>query len=174
MRKTSMLFAITLFLAAVLAPAQQPQGADAKPLPGKVTRLNRVPVNKEILKVKLPHPKEFSLPNGLAVMVLENHKLPSVTYSLWIKSGALSDPAEMPGLTAFTANMLREGTTRRTSSQIALDLDELGATFSTNAIFGSNATTVQAYILSQSADKVMELMSDIVLNPKFPADELEK
>src|SRR2546423_6687063 len=162
MRKTSMLFVIALFLGAVLAPAQQPQAGD-KPLPGKVTRLNRVPVNKEILKVKLPHPKEFSLPNGLAVLVLEDHKLPTVNYSLWIKSGALSDPADMPGLAAFTADTLRGGTAKRTSSQIALDLDELGASFLTNASFGSNATTVQASGLTQSADELMELMREIDL-----------
>jgi zinc protease len=173
MRKTSMLFVIALFLGAILTPAQQPQAGD-KPLPGKVTRLNRVPVNNEILKVKLPHPKEFSLPNGLTVMVLEEHKLPTVNYSLWIKSGALSDPADMPGLASFTTDTLRDGTAKRTSTQIATDLDELGATFNTTAAFGANLTIIQASGLSQSADKLMELASDIVLNPTFPADELEK
>lgn len=172
--RTKFMVLIAGFLAAISMSAQQPQGADAKPMPGKVTRLNRVPVSNEILKVKLPHPKEFALPNGLAVLVLEDHKLPTVNYSLWIKSGALSDPADMPGLASFTADMLREGTTTRTSSQIAADLDELGTTFNGNAAFGSNLTTLQANGLSQSADKLMELLSDLVQNPKFPVDELEK
>jgi zinc protease len=165
---------IAVFLANLSISAQQPQGADAKPLPGKVTRLNRVPVNSEVLKVKLPHPKEFTLPNGLVVLVLEDHKLPTVNYSLWIKSGALSDPGDMPGLASFTADMLREGTATRSSTQIAGELDELGTTFNGNASFGSNLTTLQASALSQSADKSMELLSDLVQNPKFPADELEK
>jgi zinc protease len=174
MRIKSFLFVAAIFLFAMAAFAQQPQGGDAKPLPGKVTRLNRVPVNSEILKVKLPHPKEFSLPNGLTVLVLEDHRLPTVNYSLWIKSGALSDPADMPGLASFTVDMLREGTATRSSSQIASELDELGATFGGNAGFGSNLTTVQASGLSQSGDKLMELLGDLVQNPKFPADELEK
>ncbi len=174
MRTKFTLFAAAVLLLALAASAQQPQGGEAKPLPGKVTRLNRVPVNNEILKVKLPHPKEFTLPNGLAVMVLEDHKLPTVNYSLWIKSGALSDPGDMPGLASFTSDMLREGTATRSSTQIAAELDELGATFFGNAGFGSNLTIVQASGLSQSADKVMELLSDLTLNPKFPADELEK
>lgn len=171
--RTKFMLLIVVFLA-VAASAQQPQGADVKPLPGKVTRLNRVPVNSEILKVKLPHPKEFTLPNGLTVLVLEDHKLPTVNYSLWIKSGALSDPADMPGLASFTADMLREGTATRSSIQIATELDELGTTLNGNAPFGSNLTTVQANGLSQSADKLMELLSDLVQNAKFPADELEK
>lgn len=167
-------FLAALFLFVLPAFSQQPQGSDAKPLPGKVTRLNRVPVNNEILKVKLPHPKEFSLPNGLTVLVLEEHRLPTVNYSLWIKAGALSDPADMPGLASFTADMLREGTATRSSSQIASELDELGATFTGNAAFGSSLTILQASGLSQSADQVMELLSDLTRSPKFPADELEK
>jgi zinc protease len=174
MRRKLISFIAAGFLLTFPALAQQPQGADAKPLPGKVTRLNRVPVNNEILKVKLPHPNEFSLANGLTVLVLEEHRLPTVNYSLWIKSGALSDPADMPGLASFTADMLREGTATRTSSQIAAQLDELGATFNGNAAFGSNLTVLQASGLSQSADMLMELLSDLTRNPKFPADELEK
>ena len=69
---------------------------------------------------------------------------------------------------------MREGTGKRNSTQIATELDELGATFSADAAFGSNLTTIQASGLSQSADKLMDVLSDIVLNPSFPADELQK
>jgi zinc protease len=139
-----------------------------------VQRLNKAPMNNEILKVKLPHPVEVSLPNGLTVLVLERHRLPTVSYSLWIKSGALSDPKDMPGLASFTADLLREGTAKRNSTQIATDLDELGATFNANASFGANLTAIQTSGLSQNAEKLMDLMSDMVLNASFPADELQK
>lgn len=165
-------FVIALGLAASLAGAQQPNGA--KQLPSKVQRLNRAPVSSEVLKVKLPHPAELQLANGLTVLVLEQHRLPTVYLSLWIRSGALSDPKDIPGLASFTADQLRDGTSKRTSVQIATELDELGATFNAAAPFGGNLTTVQASGLSESADKLMDLMSDIVLNPSFPADELEK
>ncbi len=164
---------LLLVLGLASAFAQQPN-ADSKQLPTKVERLNRAPINNEILKVKLPHPQEISLPNGLTVLVLEQHKLPVVYFGLWIRSGALSDPQGMPGLASFTADLLRDGTAKRSSSQIAAELDDLGATFNANAGFGENLTTMQATGLSGSADKVMELFSDIVLNPTFPADELEK
>jgi zinc protease len=170
----SLNFALVLFTAGL--SAQQPQGpaADTKQLPSKVQRLNKAPVNNEILKVKLPHPVEVTLPNGLTMLVVEQHHLPTVYYSLWIKSGALSDPKDMPGLASFTADLLRDGTAKRNSTQLANDLDELGAFFNADASFGSNVTTVQASGLSESADKLMDIMSDIVLNPSFPADELQK
>ena len=173
MQKRLLNFLVVLTLTATCAFAQQPPSAvDNQQLPTHVQRLNRVPVNPEILKVKLPHPKEVHLPNGLTVLILEQHKLPTVSFSLWIKSGALSDPKDMPGLASFTADLLREGTAKRSTSQIATELDELGATFNSGAGFGSNLTSINASGLSDSADKLMDLMSDIVLNPSFPADEL--
>lgn len=159
------------FVAATLS-AQQP--GENKQLPSKVERLNRAPVNKEVLKVKLPHPAELSLPNGLTVLVLEQHRLPTIYVSLWIKSGAISDPKDAPGLASFTADLLRDGTAKRSSTEIATELDELGATFNANAPFGANLTAIQVTGLSASTGKLMDLMSDIVLNPTFPADELEK
>lgn len=165
-------------LLAAGALAQQPQGeaagGDSKQLPSKVQRLNKAPVNNEILKVKLPHPVEVNLPNGLPLLILEQHHLPTIYVSLWIKSGALTDPKDMPGLASFTADLLREGTAKRNSTQIAAELDELGATFNAEASFGSNLTTIQASGLSQSTDKLMDIMSDLALNPAFPADELQK
>jgi predicted Zn-dependent peptidase len=173
MLKRYLSFVLVAGLSAALASAQQP-GGDSKQLPSKVTRLNKAPVNHEILKVKLPHPTEVSLPNGLTVLVLEQHKLPTIFCSLWIKSGALSDPADIPGLASFAADQLRDGTAKRNSTQIATELDEMGATFTADAPFGANLTIVSSSGLSDSADKLMELMSDIVLNPNYPADEWEK
>src|ERR1044071_6232799 len=167
-------FVLFLFTAGLSAQQPQGAGADTKQLPSKVQRLNKAPVNNEILKVKLPQPGEVALPNGLTMLVLEQHRLPTVYYSLWIKSGALSDPKDTPGLASFTAPLLRADTAKQNSPKIAPDLDELGATFNADASFGANVTTIQPSGLSQSADKLMDIMSDIVLNPSFPADELQK
>src|SRR5205807_401927 len=175
--RSSPLF-LTIFVAlcfSAIVVAQQPQGGgEHEQLPSHVQRLNHVPVNQEILKVKLPHPKEVQLPNGLTLMVLEQHKLPTISVTLWIKSGALSDPKDMPGLASFAADLLRDGTSKRSGTQIAAELDEIGANFGANAGFGSNLTSITASGLSESADKLMDLMSDIVLNPSFPTDEIER
>src|ERR1051326_4712481 len=111
------IFVLNLILGlGAIAFSQQPApgaAGDNKQLPSKVQRLNKVPINNEILKVKLPHPAEITLPHGLTVLILAQHHLPTVYFSLWIKSGALSDPKDVPGLASFTADLLREGTAKR-------------------------------------------------------------
>jgi zinc protease len=140
----------------------------------KVVRLNRAPVSNEILQVILPRPVVTKLPNGLTVLVLERHKLPTVDFTLWIGTGDMSDPKDMPGLASFTAGMLREGTTHRTSAQLAADVDKIGATLNASSDFGDTNSSVDASGLSPSTGQILDLISDIVLNPTFPPDELEK
>ena len=140
----------------------------------KVERLNRAPVNKEILRVKLPVPTTVKLPNGLTLLLLEDHKLPTIAFTMWIRPGQLADPNELPGLASFTADMLREGTERRTSSQIAAEVDSLGASLSADSRFGASYTSVNGSGLIDSASQILDLMSDIVLHPAFPEAELAK
>ena len=140
----------------------------------KVVRLNRAPVNNEILKVTLPKPVVTKLPNGLTVLVLERHKLPTVNIVLQFGTGDMSDPKDSPGLAGFTIDMLREGTTHRTSAQLAADVDRIGAALSSSAEFGSTVSRIDASGLSPSTGQILDLIADIVLNPTFPEDELEK
>jgi zinc protease len=171
---------LVLFIAALMLGTysitllgQGMEGSKTVPL-SKVVRLNRAPVNKEILRVKLPRPREIKLDNGLDILVLERHKLPTVAFMLWVKTGALEDPGNLPGLAEFTADMLREGTTHRSSAQIAKDVDDIGASLGASASFGRNVSTGAASGLVENTDRILELMSDIVLNPTFPEDELGK
>lgn len=138
----------------------------------KVERLNRAPVNKEILRVQLPKPTIMKLKNGLTLVLLEDHKLPTVDFSMSIRPGQLADPADLPGLASFTAGMLREGTERCTSAQIAAEVDTLGASLNAGSAFGSSSTSVNASGLNNDAAAILDLMSDIVLHPSFPASEL--
>src|ERR1700723_2654779 len=110
--------------------AQVPQDPGSKAIPlSKVERKNKAPVSDEILRVKIPRPAEIKLPNGLTILVLEDHRLPLVTARLTILgAGALNDPADVPGLANVTATMLMEGTQTRSSKQIAEQSEELGAT----------------------------------------------
>jgi len=155
------------------ARAQGPGGEKGAAV-SEVQRLNRAPVSKEILRVKLPRPRETKLANGLTVLVLEQHKLPTVAFTLWVRTGALADPKDLPGLAKATAEMLREGTTHRTSAQLAADIDGIGASLMASAEFGADTSTVGASGLSESTERLLELMSDVVLNPAFPPDELAK
>ncbi len=161
-----------VFCLATLTPARAQGPGGAKGTAGsEVQRLNRAPVNKEVLRVKLPRPRQIKLANGLTVLVLEQHKLPTVAFTLWVETGALADPKDLPGLAKATAEMLREGTAHRSSAQVAVDVDGLGASLGASADFGGGTSTISASGLSESIDRLLELMSDVVLNPTFPPDE---
>jgi len=172
MKKHSLKFATAILVSSVLSQAARAQEHGTSM--SKVERLNRAPVNREVLKVQLPRPTETQLPNGLTLLVLEQHKLPTVSLALWIKTGALADPRDMPGLAKFAADMLREGTGHSTSAQLAAEVDDIGATLNANCAFGSSISTVSASVLVENIDRLLDLMSDVVLNPSFPADELDK
>src|SRR5579863_4431973 len=165
-----------LLAAFALSFAQVPQDPGSKAIPlSKVERKNKAPVSDEILRVKLPKPTELTLPNGLTVLVLEDHRLPLVTARLNILgAGALNDPADVPGLANITAAMLKEGTKTRSSKQIAEQSDELGAMIGAQAPWASETATFTASGLSDNAAQWIALASDILLNPSFPESELNK
>src|SRR5271163_4435901 len=153
--------------AALLAQVPQDPGSKAIPL-SKVERKNKAPVSSEILRVKIPKPTEMTLPNGLTILVLEDHRLPLVTARLTILgAGALNDPADVPGLANITATMLKEGTRTRSSKQIAEQTEGLGASIGAQAPFGSETATFTASGLSDNASQWIALASDILLNPSF-------
>jgi len=173
-----MLMPIAL-VAAVVIPAsvqagQQQGGNKAVPL-SQVERKNRAPVSKDVLKVTLPKPVEATLANGLTVLVLEDHRLPTVNAQVQISgSGAIFEPADRPGLASVTAQMLTLGTTSRTSKQIAEDVDRLGANVFASSGFGSGSSGVNASGLSDNFDQWFAVAVDVLLHPSFPDDELGK
>ena len=169
------LFAALLGEAVCFAQGGPGQGGSKETPLSQVVRLNRAPVSHEILRVKLPRATEMKLDNGLTVLVLENHRLPLVTVRLLILgAGAIDDPAGLPGLASLTASMLREGTATRSSRQIAERTDELGASINAGAPWGSETATFTASGLSDNAAEWIALANDILLNPSFPASELDK
>jgi zinc protease len=165
--------ALTITAFTLTALGGSPVRAQEKTTPlSQVERLNRAPVSKEVLRVQLPRPLVTKLPNGLTLVLLEDHKLPTATFILWIRPGQLADPSNLPGLASFTADMLREGTERRSSLAIAAEADSLGATLGANTRFGSSYTVVNAAGLADGAPQLLDLLSDIVLHPAFPPAEL--
>src|SRR5258705_11263858 len=101
---------------------------DAAVSPSKVERKYRAPVSRDILPVNVPKPVEAKLKNGLTVLIVEDRRAPYISMQLHIGgAGALFEPAGMAGLASITAQMLREGTSTKTSLQIAEEIDRLGA-----------------------------------------------
>jgi zinc protease len=150
------------------SPAQQGpsmKGADIK---------GKAPVNKEILKVKLPKGEEATLPNGLRVIVLESHRVPTFTMQMVVLSGGLSDPADYHGLSNFTAALLREGTRTRKSKDIAEQTDTIGATLTAGSGLSTFTTNVTTTGLVDNFDQALDLFADVILNPTFPQEEVDK
>jgi zinc protease len=153
------------------AAAQEDHSADTS----KVERKNRAPVSKDVLKVTLPRATEATLSNGMTVLIMENHRLPLVSIQYNISgSGPIFEPSNTPGLANITAQMLREGTKTKNSVQIAEQSAQLGAQISASAGFGSSSTVINASGLSDNFDQWLALTNDVLLNPTFPADELNR
>jgi zinc protease len=121
--------------------------------------------------LNIPLPFETVLPNGLRLVIVEDKRLPLVSYRLAFRTGDSHDPKNLPGLTDMMTGMLTEGTESRNSRQIADETARIGATLTAGA--NSDYTTVAASALSIYGDEVLALMADVVLHPSFPEDELE-
>src|SRR5438034_3851444 len=126
MRKALLLL---LLLSVSLRMAPAAQIAPAAPVKtGVEAPKNRAPVSREVLKVKLPRAVESKLENGLTVLILEDHRLPTISMTLDMRgAGGIYEPASMTGLAAATAPMLREGTATRTAQDIPDTADRLAA-----------------------------------------------
>lgn len=116
-------------------------------------------------------PFETTLANGLRVVIVEDARLPLVSYRLALRFGDAHDPQGLPGMADVLTTMLTEGTESRTSREIADEVASLGATLSAGA--GSDHSTVAASALASFGDRVLELLADVALRPSFPANELE-
>ena len=121
--------------------------------------------------IKLPTAYETILPNGLAVIVVEDSRLPLISYRLALRTGDAHDPAELPGLMDMLTGLLTEGTESRSSREIADEVARLGATLQAGA--NSDHTTVAASSLTIFGDNVLELLADVALRPVFPTSEVE-
>ncbi|HLF83152.1 MAG TPA: pitrilysin family protein [Blastocatellia bacterium] len=160
---------VVMALAVMLAAAQAP-----KPSSKGLVIKGKAPISKEVLKVKLPKAFETKLSNGLQVIVLEQHKLPTFNMLMIVLSGGLTDAQDQHGAAQFTSALLREGTKTRNSKQIAEQADSLGATVGANSGLSSADSRVVASGLTDNFDQIMELFADVILNPSFPGDEFNK
>ncbi len=121
--------------------------------------------------LNIPKPFETVLPNGLRVVILEEKRLPLVSYRLALRTGGAHNPSDMPGLMSMLAGLLNEGTETRTSKQIADEIARMGATLVAGST--SDYTTVAASALSMYSDQVLDLMADVTLHPSFPQNEID-
>jgi zinc protease len=115
------------------------------------------------------------LSNGLHLMVLEDHRLPRITFQIIIPgAGGYYDPAAQVGLATYTAQMMREGTKSRTSLQMAQDIDTMAASLSVTSGLSSTTASVSGAALTENFDRLFDMAADVLLNPVFPQEEWDR
>lgn len=140
--------------------AQGPGGLTAPPAPAAPR------------SVQFPQPVERTLPNGLRVIVVTRAGIPVVAAQLSIRSGGEVDPKDMSGVADFTASLLTKGTQKRTAPQIAEAMEALGGSIGSAAAWDSSSVSVA--VMSAQASQAMAIMADVVRNPVFADEEIER
>ena len=122
-------------------------------------------------KFSLPPVEKKKLSNGLAVWMVRQPELPIVSMNLVLKSGGAANPAGKEGLASMTSGLLDTGTKTRSAVEIANALQSIGANM--GAFSSWDQTNVTLQTLTRNLDRALDIYSDVVVNPAFPADELE-
>ncbi len=128
------------------------------------------PPPSEPRQLTIPQVEEVNLINGLKIVIVSKRDLPLVTVSLLLRGGAGLESAEYAGLADVTAEMLTKGTELRSATQIAEQMEFLGASLNADASWDSSSVSVT--VMKDKLSKALAIMSDVVTRPKFPADEL--
>jgi zinc protease len=116
--------------------------------------------------------QKIVLPNGLTLLVKEDHRLPFVEFRAVFKGGVLAENTANNGTTMLLAKLLIKGTKTRSAEKIATEIESVGG--SIDSYGGNNSFGINAEVLSEDFATGLDLLADVILNPVFPADELER
>jgi zinc protease len=153
--------------------AQQDQQDGTGVVPPGVKLVPQMPGPGAPTPYHFPSAATKTLPNGLKVFVVSDHREPSVAARLIIFSaGGIDDPAGTPGVSQMTANLLTQGTKQRSAQDIADAIDFVGGQLTAQA--GKDATTVTLNVVKKDLNLGLDLMSDVVLHPAFKPEELDR
>ncbi len=131
----------------------------------------RPPTPTPLRPVQFPPFQEAALPNGMTLLLIENHEQPSLSVTLSFRAGSAYDPAGKEGLSAMVAELLTKGTPTRSADQIAATIEGVGGSLAAST--GDDFFTVATDVLSDHADLAFELLGDVTRRATFPADEVE-
>lgn len=117
--------------------------------------------------IQIGKAETFRLDNGLTVILVENHKLPQVSYRVFVDYDPVMEK-EAAGYIDLMGDMLSRGTTTRTKAQLDEAVDFIGASLN------SDGNGMSGNSLSKHSDQLLALLSDVLLHPAFPEEEFEK
>ncbi len=153
--KTMKIFAAAIFLSAGALAAQQ-----TPPGPG--------PLRPYVF----PHVEQFTLANGMRVVLVEKHTLPIISSRIILDAGAQREPADKGGLAAVTARLLSQGTKDLSGSEIARRMEALGAQFGTSGAY--SAAFIDLTALKNVYGQALGIAASTLINPSFPETEFTR
>ena len=115
---------------------------------------------------------KMTLKNGLRVLIQRNTNAPMATLQAWCRAGLGAEPPGKNGINNLTASLLASGTRSRAKLQFSRELEAAGGQVECSG--GNNTLGVKMDVIEQGLDKAFELFADMLLEPSFPADEVEK
>jgi predicted Zn-dependent peptidase len=112
------------------------------------------------------------LPNGLVVITEPMEHVHSVSVGIWLRNGSRREPAELNGISHFIEHMVFKGTTRRTAEDIAREVDSVGGML--DAFTSKEMVCFNTRVLDEHLPKAFDVLADMVLDPRFAADEIDR
>jgi len=113
-----------------------------------------------------------TLPNGLRIVTERIDSVKSISVGIWVKTGSRNETKEQAGVTHFLEHMLFKGTKTRSAFEIAQSMESVGGYL--NAFTSSEYTCYYARCVDSQLTRALDVLSDMVLNPSFPEEEVEK
>jgi len=119
-----------------------------------------------------PLAQREALPNGIRLLVAPRPAIPIVVVRVYLRAGSAFDPPDSPGLANLTAELLTRGTAKRTGPELDRAIEFVGGSLEADA--GRDGTTVSLAILKKDLDLGLDLLTEVLLTPAFPEDELRR
>lgn len=113
-----------------------------------------------------------TLSNGLQVLVVLHHEQPAVSYRLLVKAGAMQEPSDKPGVSAFVASLLNQGTTTKSAGEIATTIDSAGGVMGVGS--GNELSFVSGAVIKDRTDLALALAADVAQRPAFSPGEIDR
>ena len=152
--------------------AQKPSGQKPAPATGAEAFPATPPPPGPPRDFKVPEPKRFTLDNGLQVALVQWGTMPKVRVTLITRTGNAFEKADEVWLSDLTGDLMREGTTTRTASQISEEAARMGGSLTIGV--GPDETTIGGDVLTEFGSQFTELVADVARNPRFPESELPR
>lgn len=119
-----------------------------------------------------PAQENYTLPNGMKITLVQYGSVPKVAVTAYVYSGTKEDAPGKKGVSSMTANMLKEGSAKYSSEQISISAAEMGGSLNVGA--GTDSSIISGEVLSEFDTRFLELLAEVVMNPNFKAEDLER